>query len=339
MSLPAYKLLVRVTFLLALFVVVLGAYVRLTDAGLGCPDWPGCYGNILVPMQEEDINAANNAYPDMPLEAGKAWKEMIHRYIAATLGILILAIAFFSWKRRYEFGQPLFIPFLLPLLVAFQGALGMWTVTMLVMPVIVLSHLMGGMTIVLLLWLLVLRTSSISDRYSLTYKSSRVTKWAVIAFIAVVIQIFLGGWTSTNYAALVCPDFPTCRGEWIPDNMDFKNAFTFMNETGVNYEGGKLGPMARTAIQFSHRIGAFIVSVIVFITAIRALLSRQFRIKTTGLVLLLVLAMQLSLGIANIVYVLPLSLAVAHNGGAAILLITIGTLLYYSAPRYFIGRK
>lgn len=198
---------------------------------------------------------------------------------------------------------------------------------------------MGGMAIVLLLWILVLRTSSISERYTPQYRNSRVSKWALIGLIVVLIQIFLGGWTSTNYAALVCPDFPTCRGEWLPDNMDFRNGFKFINETGVNYEGGKLGPKARTAIQFTHRIGAFLVTIILAITALKALLSRQFRIKSTGLVLLIVLGMQLALGIANIIYVLPLTLAVAHNGGAAILLITIGTLLYYSAPKYFIGRN
>ena len=316
----------RVAMLLALIVIVLGAYVRLSDAGLGCPDWPGCYGSILVPDQ---VEADNEHLEVRPLEHGKAWKEMIHRYVASTLGFLILIMALLSWLKLSLNGMRTFTSALL-VLVIFQGMLGMWTVTLLLKPVIVMSHLIGGLTILCLLTWLVLRQQSQQGVF-VSVGHKQLFPLSVTAIIVLALQISLGGWTSSNYAALACPDFPTCQGVWWP-NMDFNEGFILWRGLGVDYEGGVLHGAARTAIHMAHRIGALITFFTLFYVAIQAIRSGLTQLKVTGIFTLILLLLQVSLGIANVKFSLPLPVAVAHNGVAALLLLSLVAMLHHSLP-------
>ncbi len=313
------KLLSRILFLaliLALVVVALGAYTRLSDAGLGCPDWPGCYGHIGVPEQVKGGDYQR------PLEAGKAWKEMIHRYVAGTLGLLILFIFFISFKSKYK--QSPLLPFILLAVVTFQALLGMWTVTMLLSPVIVSAHLIGGLTTLSLIgWLYLNNKNNKSYTYSLHFStySPALKLAAAIGLLLVCLQIFLGGWTSTNYAALACgTSFPTCATQWWP-NMDFSNAFTLSHTANTNYEFGILENPARTAIQVTHRIGALVLSLYLIFLGIA--LFKQQTLRKIASVLFIILGTQVSLGILNVVLALPLSIAVLHNIIAAFLLLTV----------------
>lgn len=320
--------ILRITIVLAFVVVVLGAYTRLSDAGLGCPDWPGCYGKISVPESQDQVDSSNKAYAGRPLEQGKAWKEMIHRYAAGTLGFLIFTLAFLSWKNRARRGGQRILPLVLAVLVIFQALLGMWTVTLLLKPIIVMGHLLGGMTILLLLiW------SYMKQSYRVTAADIRKIKplyaWVLICMAVVFIQISLGGWTSANYAALICPDFPMCQGHWWP-SMDFKDGFVPWRGLGTNYEFGVLGPAARTAVHFSHRLGAASTLLIVGAVALKAALGPDRRIKRAGIVVILVLIVQFSLGVSNVLLTLPIGVAVAHNAVAAILLVCTGALLFHS---------
>jgi heme a synthase len=314
----------RTATLLAFIVVVLGAYVRLSDAGLGCPDWPGCYGKLIVPdapVHTEEIYSAR------PLEHGKAWKEMIHRYAAGALGLLILYLAVVSVKQGKITGGPVILPVILVLLVIFQALLGMWTVTLLLKPVIVMVHLLGGMAILSLLFWLSLELTG--DRRMIDLNNARLMPWALAGLVMAVIQISLGGWTSSNYAAMVCPDIPTCQGVWWPP-MDFLEGFTFWRELGIDYEGGILALDARTAIHMTHRMGAVLSLLIIGCIAIRLIIDRNKFISRTGILLLLVLLAQFSLGIANVLLRLPLPVAVAHNATAALLLMVLVALLHQS---------
>lgn len=318
--------LARIACVLAFIVIVIGAYTRLSDAGLGCPDWPGCYGNLIVPDQAE---RANEAYPERPLEKAKAWKEMVHRYAASTLGLLILIMAFLSWTKPSLSNMRVFTSALL-LLVIFQGMLGMWTVTLLLKPVIVMSHLLGGLSILSLLYWSMLRQQS-RQNTSTNIGNKKLLPLVIVAMIVLAFQISLGGWTSSNYAALVCPDFPTCQGVWWP-NMDFNEGFILWRGLGVDYEGGVLHGSARTAIHMAHRIGAVVTFFTILTIVIQAIRSGMENIKLTGLVVLILLITQVSLGIANIKLYLPLSVAVAHNGVAALLLLSLVTLLHQCLP-------
>lgn len=320
---------------ITLIVVVLGAYVRLSDAGLGCPDWPGCYGHIGVPEASEDVNAANNAYPERPVEAAKAWKEMIHRYFASGLGLLILAMAIVSVfrARKYE-TQPKVLPWLLLALVIFQGLLGMWTVTLLVKPAVVTAHLIGGMSTLGLLFWVVFRQGryyaplSIGNAFSLK-------RWAMAGLLVLAAQIILGAWTSTNYAATNCSEFPSCvQGEYWPDNMDFKGGFQIIQELGdrQDYEGGVLDNAQRTAIHVVHRVGALVTTVVLLVLGLRLVLGeRDQNLRKLGSYLIFALVLQLGIGIAMIWMQFPLAVATAHNGGAALLL--LATLAINSAVR------
>ena len=319
---------------LALVVVVLGAFTRLSDAGLGCPDWPGCYGHLLgVPESTQEIERAEFEYPQRVVETDKAWKEVIHRYFAGVLGLLILLLAFLAIKNRHVSNQPVALPIFLVGLVIFQALLGMWTVTLLLKPVIVMLHLLGGLSILSLLWWLVLKTKPIALPMQQNLNLS-VRPYIVIGLLLLIGQIILGGWTSSNYAALACPDFPLCQGQWWPDT-DFGEGFVFWRGLGTNYEFGVLENPARTAIHLSHRLLAVVVAIYWLI-----LLSRVFiavnatktlrKVAGTTLFLLLV---QLTLGISNIVLHLPITVAVMHNGGAALLLLSVITLIYYSRVR------
>ncbi|MCP5425191.1 MAG: COX15/CtaA family protein [Gammaproteobacteria bacterium] len=317
--------------LLALGVVVLGAYVRLSDAGLGCPDWPGCYGHLVgVPESDQHVDQANAAYPDRPVEAPKAWKEMIHRYFAGTLGLLVLSLAIIAWRHRNESGQPVVLPLLLVGLIVFQALLGMWTVTLLLKPVIVMAHLLGGLTTLALLWWLVLRQGFLPTADE---DADWLRPWALLALILVVAQIALGGWTSANYAALACPDFPTCQTAWWPP-MDFKEAFILWRGLGISYEGGVLDNDARVAIHVMHRIGALVVFLYLGWLVWRVIsMARDRVLRGVGFVVGVLLLTQISLGIANVVLTLPLPVAVAHNAGAALLLLAVVTLNHTLYPR------
>lgn len=313
--------------LLTLAVIVLGAYVRLSHAGLGCPDWPGCYGHLDVPQTDEEVLRANTAYPDRPLEAAKAWKEMVHRYFAGALGFLILTIAVIAWLKQPQGGARLHT--ILLGLVIFQALLGMWTVTLLLKPLVVSAHLLGGLATLALLWWLMLRYS---DWQPPPLKSARaihsLCRLTWLCFSVLVLQIALGGWTSTNYAALACYGFPQCNQEWWPA-MDFSEAFVLWRGLGIDYEGGVLDHPARVAIHMAHRLGAMLVLLLFSILVIRLWRQAAGRgLKALSLVLLSVLLTQVGLGIANVTQGLPLSIATAHNGGAAVLLITLLSVMY-----------
>ena len=310
-----YRPLIVIATLLAFGVISLGAYVRLSDAGLGCPDWPGCYGQLVgVPDAAHEQSAALKAFPDRPVEAHKAWKEMVHRYFAGTLGLLIVLIVVLAWRHRLHLQQSPALPMVLLAVVGLQAALGMWTVTLLLKPVIVSAHLLGGMTtLALLVWLL-LRQRALGRPLSSTV---RLRLHAALALLAVIVQIALGGWVSSNYAALACSDFPTCLGGWMPE-MDFAHAFQFHRELGQTADGALLSNAALTAIHWSHRVGALVVTLIV--GSLVFVLSRQLDGRNWASFLVTCLLLQIGLGIANILLTLPLPIAVAHNAGAALLL-------------------
>lgn len=320
---------------LALIVVVLGAYVRLSGAGLGCPDWPGCYGELFMSDADRHSEIALLSGYERPYEHGKAWKEMAHRYLAGALGLLILILAVLGWHYRRLPGQPYKVPLLLVALVTFQAALGMWTVTLLLKPAIVTLHLLGGMAVLSLLWWTLLRTPLSGGRLPLVTHSvedRRLASLALAGLIVVCVQITLGGWVSTNYAALICVDLPTCQGRWWPA-MDFSDGFTFWRGLGVDYEYGVLSAEAMTAVHVTHRIGALVTLLVVGVAAVRVMIRGSTALRPTGVLLLLLLLVQLSIGIANIIWLLPLSLAVAHNAGAALLLLAAVTLLHQTTVK------
>jgi cytochrome c oxidase assembly protein subunit 15 len=315
------------TGLLAFCVVLMGAYVRLSDAGLGCPDWPGCYGRLMVPISEEAAVVPDNAFAK-PLQPEKAWKEMIHRYLAGTLGLFILLLALLAWRNRRDPWQPLWLPSLLLALVIFQAALGMWTVTLLVKPAIVTAHLLGGFATFVLLILLTLQLHPPPQiTHLITTASTR--RLILLGLVVVIAQITLGGWTSSNYAALGCSDFPGCYADqWWPV-MDFHEAFTIWRGLGVNYEFGVLENDARSAIHMTHRIGALVTLLLTGWLALRLLRRNgEPALRKLGGLTLLLLVSQITLGITNVLGHLPLPVAVAHNGVAALLLATLATLTW-----------
>ena len=321
--------LVRIATVLALCVVSLGAYVRLSDAGLGCPDWPGCYGKLIgVPGTSAEIERATRSYPNSPIYPDKAWKEVLHRYLAGVLSLLIFLIAACAAAiRRNHPSQPLAIPLMLAVLVGIQIVLGMWTVTMLLKPLVVSSHLLCGLLILALLWYLAIPArwnGNVPARFA---KRRRWRRILLIGVGMVTIQIASGAWTSSNYAALACTDFPTCQQQWFPP-MDFAGAFQIDTvPAGASYEYGVLNDTARTAIHVAHRSGA-LLTLLLLGGFLLALLSNQpppllaLAAKTT----LALLALQILLGILNVVLSLPLSIAIAHTTVAAVLLLSLITI-------------
>ena len=318
-----YTGLLAFATLLALCVVVLGAWVRLTDAGLGCPDWPGCYGSLIVEDSADARAEAEAEFPDRPLDSGKAWREMIHRYIAATLGFAIVLIAALAWVNRKQPGQPVAVPLMLLGLVIFQGLLGMWTVTLLLKPVIVIAHLLGGLaTTGLLFWLLL--DSLREAKQTSTGSGNHLHRLALIGLVVLVIQIALGGWTSANYAALACPDLPTCQGQWWPDEIDFAEGFVMWRGLGVDYEGGILDAPSRVAIHFTHRLGALVTFLLLLGIALTTWRSTSSTVtRNASLAVTILLLVQVSLGISVVWSGLPIALAAAHNGVAALLLLAV----------------
>lgn len=311
--------------LFTLVVVVVGAFVRLTNAGLGCPDWPGCYGQLTPAHAAQDIAkaVAEQGGTHGPVSTQKAWHEMVHRYLAGTLGLLILGIAVMAWRRRKEHSP--WLPTALLALVIFQAALGMWTVTLLLKPVIVTLHLMGGMATLALLTWLALRQLNLPP-----VPSTALKPWAALGLGLVALQITLGGWVSTNYAALACIDLPTCHGEWVP-RMDFQHGFQLLRELGQTAAGDKLSYDALTAIHWTHRVGAVVVTLYIAGLVVKTLQVHQLRL--IAVILGIVLTLQVVLGISNILTGLNLAVAVGHNAGAALLLVVLVVLNFALSRR------
>jgi cytochrome c oxidase assembly protein subunit 15 len=324
--------------LLCFTVVVLGAYVRLTAAGLGCPDWPGCYGHV-TPLGAQESAAAQAAYPAKPLNVGKAWREMVHRYAASTLGLIIVGIAVLAFVTRRTRLMSLPLAWALLGTVVFQGLLGMLTVTWQVTPLIVTGHLIFGLTTLSLLWWLWLslprnswgnpRTGAMGTGVSGTTAQTAQLAWrlALIGLIALGVQIALGGWTSSNYAAIACPDFPKCQNAWWP-GTDYRDAFVLWRGLGVNYEGGVLENPARVAIHLTHRIGALIATLTLALAALTVVTRKVLaKFALPAYFVLAALALQLTLGVSTVLRGFPIELATAHTAGAALLLLAVLALL------------
>ena len=323
--------LALIATILASLVVGMGAYTRLVHAGLGCPDWPGCYGFLVVPETAEQIATAEKLFPDAPVESEKGWAEMIHRYIAGALMLLVLALVFQAIKFRKEPDRPFKLPLFILVLIIVQAAFGMWTVTLKLWPQVVTAHLLGGFATFSLLFLLTVRLSGVNwQAVPSKVKGLRILKTLGIAGLLVVImQISLGGWTSSNYAALACPELPTCQGQWLPP-MNFSEGFDVGQSIGPNYLGGQLHAEARTAIHFSHRLGAILTFILLSLLVWKTFkVSREMTdelgksLRFLAAVVFLALIVQVCLGLSNIIWSLPLNIAVAHNLGGALLLISL----------------
>ena len=356
----------RLALLAALFafgLVMFGAFVRLSNAGLSCPDWPTCYGKATWPTQAHEVAHADAAFPERPFEDSKAWREQVHRMLAGTLGFAVLAMALIAaWRQRWNalavlvgaalaalgvamymrgayaissvisvlaIGLPLIAAFTLRrpgawrvsvlalAVIIFQAMLGMWTVTLLLKPIVVMGHLLGGLTTFSLLAWSALRYADVGaddDRYA------PLRRAVIFGVVLLACQIALGGWTSSNYAALACgTDFPTCLGQWMPAT-DFREGFVLWRGVGVNYEGGVLDMAARSAIQIAHRIGALVV--FCYLGWLSHKVARA-GLRRLGIAIGVVLVVQVLLGISNVHFGLPLWVATAHNGVAAALLFTL----------------
>ena len=296
----------------AFVVIALGAWTRLVDAGLGCPDWPGCYGFVVFPTTEAEIQLAESRYPQFPYEIDKAIPEVVHRYFAAALGFLAILLVYFAFKYQLPKKIKAITSFLL-FFICCQGLFGYLTVSLKLLPIIVTGHLFGGFITLSLFFYLFLNTTNGIKNHNIGH----LKVLGGIALLALIVQIFLGVWTSTNYASLACADFPTCQGKFIPE-MDFREGFNLAQEVGPNYLYGLLDNEARVAIHYSHRISAIVLTIIFLILISRLWFSSAAPLAST---LGVILITQISLGIMNVVYVLPLYIAIAHNLVAALLLL------------------
>lgn len=310
------------TLVLTFCLVVLGAYVRLSNAGLGCPDWPGCYGHIGVPDAQHEVVAAEAAYPERPVEAPKAWKEMVHRYLAGVVGLLIGALAVLAWRDPSR-TLPRRLALAVVGVVLVQIVFGALTVTLKVKPIIVTTHLMLGLTTLSLLWWMWLSTRRTAA--SAPPAAALLKPLSLAALLLLCGQIFLGGWTSTNYAALACPDFPACHDSYLPKG-DLGEAFKLWRGLGIDYEFGVLDTATRATIHLVHRYGALVLSLMLVSVAGYLLSLRRAPYTSLGLTLLAALALQVAIGVGLIHLHLPLWLADAHNAGAAVLLLAVLTL-------------
>lgn len=358
---------------LTLFVVVFGAFVRLSDAGLSCPDWPTCYGRAAWPQAASEVSD-HAASAIRPFETHKAWREQVHRMLAGSLGVLVLLLAVLAArKRRYGIAQiaiaSLLVAAAIPLymrgehvaasilaiigevillfaalrwsntdlsrvgaltlaVIIFQALLGMWTVTWLLKPIVVMGHLLGGLaTFSLLTWM----AWRAINRPIIVVEATALKRWVIAGLVLLGLQIALGGWTSANYAALSCgagswsaDNFPKCVGQWWPPH-DFREGFVLWRGVGVDYEGGVLDGASRIAIQMAHRIVAVVLAFYLLVFAVRLLRTPGMRGWSTALIVLVI--SQVSLGILNVKLALPLHVAVAHNAGAALLLFVLVSLL------------
>ena len=361
----------------AIGLVMFGGFVRLSNAGLSCPDWPTCYGQVTWPQHAQAVAHADAAFPDRPYEAHKAWREQVHRFLAGTLGVMVLLLALLaSWRARgarlavlvgaacaaaavalYISGEhrwssllavvAMALPFFAALslkrpgawklsvfvltVIIFQAMLGMWTVTLLLKPVVVMGHLLGGMATFGLLAYVALRFADVGASND---RLTDLRKFTVLGIVLLACQIALGGWTSANYAALACgygpAAFPQCLGQWLPPT-DFREGFVLWRGIGVNYEGGVLDMAARSAIQMAHRGGALVVFCYL------GWLSHKVAgrgLRLCGIAIAVALVCQVLLGISNVYFGLPLPVATAHNGGAALLLFTLLATLARTQRRH-----
>jgi heme a synthase len=328
---PRYRLFRRLALagvVLAFGVVVLGAWVRLSNAGLGCPDWPGCYGHLTADDAAQNADAINQAFPQRPFTYHKAIKEMVHRYFAGGLVLVIVTLAGLAIANRRDPQQPVGLPITLVGLVFLQALLGMWTVTLLLKPLIVVLHLLGGLTtLALLAWLALAPVPSPSSAAERGRNQVGALKTlATTGLIVLGLQIALGGWTSSNYAALACPDFPTCQNSYWPQ-MDAKDAFVLWRGLGIDYEGGVLDHPARVAIHFVHRLGALVTALVLGFLSFAAIRTGPTRtVRIAGMALGAVLVCQLILGPMMVIRALPLALATAHNAVAALVLLAVVAL-------------
>lgn len=329
--------------LLAVVVIMLGAWTRLVDAGLGCPDWPGCYGFISVPQSEAHIAIANARFPDTPVDVAKGWPEMIHRYAASTLGLVVFGLATAAVRQRRS-GVPFKLPLFIAGFILLQGAFGMWTVTLKLWPQVVALHLLGGFTTVSLLTLLTLRLrkfaatqvdstggekASVLQAQPNTSGPAKLRPWLYGGLLLIILQIALGAWTAANYAAVACTDLPTCQGQWWPDGMDFQHGFDITQHVGPNYLGGQLTADGRVAIHVTHRLGA-LASLGYFGVLLTLIWRRGYNRELRGPVKLVasLLVAQITLGLANVLFHIPLPVAVAHNAMGAGLLLSVIYLIW-----------
>lgn len=317
---------------LAFAAVVFNAYTRLSEAGLGCPDWPGCYGKLFAPVTAQDPTLAAQLEAERRPEK-RAWKEMVQRYLSAALGLVLLRLAWLGWvlKRRKR-SQQIILPALTLGLVMAMSVLGFLTFSHQFKPLVMQMQLLGGMAVVGLLWWIVLR----EQRFFLPVSVSPVTRalrlrvWVALAIVAG--QIALGGWSMVNYAGLACPDFPKCQGVWWPE-MDFVAPFTLWRDLGLDYESRLLDLPAATAIHMGHRVGALITLLYVGWLALHVLrVGNEAHLCRYGGLVLVVLLLQSALGIVEVVTHLPLAVAVAHNAVAVLLLLSLVTLYHVLRP-------
>ena len=345
---PKVLLLTLIAFCLAFAVVVMGAYVRISHAGISCPDWPLCYGHLVMPTSKADIDKAHKKFPTAKkVEGHKAIKEMTHRFMAGTLGLLVFVIVGYCIRQRKRFPALFKLSLFLGLLIIFQAALGAWTVTIRLMPIIVTSHLLFGFATLATLWILYFKQKRlvVEDEQ---VQGNAFSKLVMAGILVLLLQIFLGGWTTSNYAQWACIDFPTCKDKrWFPalDDKtatalkssdgnklsvgisDFKKAFTIQTDTSINYEHGNLKPSPRVAIHMTHRIGSIVTLIILLIIGLIALIKKGYcGLRSTGLAMLLVLAAQLALGVGNVLMHFAAPVAAAHNGFGALLLLMMITL-------------
>ncbi len=326
---PAFKLAL-LAVVVTLVVVILGAFTRLVDAGLGCPDWPTCYGHVMWPDTEQEIASANNLYPHAPVETDKTWPEMVHRYFASGLGVLAIGLLLLCWRaRKIVPDQPIKLPIFLLAFVILQGMFGMWTVTLKLWPQVVTAHLLGGFASLSFVWLLTLRLNN--QHWQVTTnemaKLQGLKPLAVVGLLIVVAQIALGGWITSNYAALACPDLPTCQAQWLP-SMDFSRGFDLFQGIGPNYLGGLMNNEARVAIHFSHRVGAVLTLLYVGWLCFQLWRSQLSVTQAMAKIIAVALLVQFVLGLSNIWFNFPLMVAVSHNAIGAILLLTLVTLIH-----------
>ena len=331
-----YRKLIWVTLFLTFDLIVFGAFTRLTDSGLGCPDWPGCYGQANPLQAHTDIRAAEALMPSGPVTVVKAWIEMIHRYLAMAVGVLIIAIMVVAWRRWLNSGRKLtsympVIPTFLFLLVCVQGAFGAWTVTMKLQPIIVTIHLLLGLT---LLGTLAILASLHSARSAVAPAAKTLYLPALLALCLLAAQIVLGGWVSTNYAVLACTDFPLCHGKLIPP-MDFEHGFTLWRELGKASTGEFLSFEALTAIHWVHRNFAFIVIALVAWIALKA--RKIDGLRKFGKWILIIIVAQFASGVSTIYFSWPIAIALMHNGGAALLTLLFVLLIYKTKPMVVTG--
>jgi len=308
--------------ILGFVVVALGAWTRLADAGLGCPDWPGCYGFVTIPVSPDEIDLANSKFPETPYEIAKAIPEVVHRYFAAALGFFIACMAFMAYKYKEIPLNIKKLSYFLLVWVIMQGTFGYLTVSLKLWPQVVTTHLMSGFLTTALVWLLYFRTKDlIQERKSWNFQES-TKKLFSVSIVLVAIQIFLGAWTSTNYASYSCTDLPLCQGQLLPE-ANFKEGFNFFQSIGPNYLGGQLDHESRVAIHLTHRFGAIVVTLFLLFFSLH-LYKRNYKTLAYGLIAFLTL--QILLGISNVIFALPLLIAVGHNLGGLLLITYLGVL-------------